>query len=269
GELQIDTEGRMKELSILFSDIRGFTRLSEGLEPAMVSRILHDYFSRMIRTIFQHGGTLDKLMGDAIMAFFGDPEDLPGHPKKAAAAALAMLEALDEWKKTSDLPAVKGFGIGIGLNTGMVTVGNLGSDEYFDYTVIGDNVNLGSRLEGLNKAYKTNIICSETTVGQIEDELECRRLGKVMVVGKSKPVEIYELLGRKDEVQGKICDAKDLFEAGLALWEEGRFKEAAKIFRDSIEKYGDGPSEVFLELSEKHEKDTPEDFTGVFIPKGK
>ncbi|MHC5040692.1 MAG: adenylate/guanylate cyclase domain-containing protein, partial [Planctomycetota bacterium] len=188
---------------------------------------------------------------------------------KAAAAALAMLEALDAWKETSDLPAVKGFGIGIGLNTGVVTVGNLGSDEYFDYTVIGDNVNLGSRLEGLNKAYKTSIILSETTYRQIEDEFECRRLGKVTVVGKSKPVEIFELLGRKGETPAEKCDAKTRFEEGLALWEKGEFAEAAKIFRDAIEKFDDGPSKVFLDLSEAYEKEPPEDFQGVFIPKGK
>jgi adenylate cyclase len=150
GELEIDVEGKTKELTVLFSDIRGFTRLSEGLSPDVVGHILHVYFSRMISTIFEHGGTLDKLMGDAIMAFFGDPEDMPEHPRKAAEAALAMMVALEEMKRTSDIPAVKDFAIGIGLNSGLVTVGNLGSDEYFDYTVIGDNVNLGSRLEGLN-----------------------------------------------------------------------------------------------------------------------
>jgi adenylate cyclase len=269
GDLKIDTEGRTKELSILFSDIRGFTRLSEGLEPAVVSRILHDYFSRMIRTIFHHGGTLDKLMGDAIMAFFGDPEDLPGHPKKAADAALAMLVALESWKAASDLPAVKGFGIGIGLNTGVVTVGNLGSDEYFDYTVIGDNVNLGSRLEGLNKAYRTSIILSETTFREIEDEFECRRLGKVTVVGKSKPVEIFELLGRKGETPAGLCDARTRFEEGLAMWEKGEFSEAAQVFRDAVDAFDDGPSRVFLDLSESYAKEPPEEFQGVFIPKGK
>jgi len=269
GELQVDLKGREKELTVLFSDIRGFTRLSEGLDPETVSGILHDYFTRMIREIFDHGGTLDKLMGDAIMAFFGDPEDMPDHRRKAAEASLAMLEALEEFKRTSEIPTIKDFNIGIGLNTGVVTVGNLGSDEYFDYTVIGDNVNLGSRLEGLNKAYETQVILCESTYADIASDFTCRRLGKVTVVGRSKPVEIYELLGKKGDVSEERLEAKKIFETGLDHWENGRFTEAARHFEDAVQRFEDGPSRVFLGMSREFEASPPETWDGVFVPKGK
>jgi len=269
GELEVDLKGREKELTVLFSDIRGFTRLSEGLDPETVSQILHEYFSRMIRTIFTYGGTLDKLMGDAVMAFFGDPEDMPVHPRKAADAALAMLEALGELQKSSEYPAMAGLDIGIGLNTGRVTVGNLGSDEYFDYTVIGDNVNLGSRLEGLNKQYNTRIIISESTYRPIAEEYECRRLGRVTVAGRTKPVEIHELLGKKGTIPEEKLLAKALFEEGLSLWEKGEFSTASGILAEAVERFDDGPSKTFLKLSREYADAPPEDWAGVFIPKGK
>ena len=180
-----------------------------------------------------------------------------------------MLDALEELKKTSDLPNMSEFNIGIGLNTGVVTVGNLGSDEYFDYTVIGDNVNLGSRLEGLNKVYDTQIIVSEATRKEIDAEFECRRLGKVTVMGKSLPVEIYELLGPKDAVDPERIAAKNLFEEGLALWEKADFEEAHLRFKEGVEKFDDGPSATFGKLCEEYALHPPEDFKGVFVPKGK
>ncbi|MHC5080959.1 MAG: adenylate/guanylate cyclase domain-containing protein, partial [Planctomycetota bacterium] len=270
GELEVDLEGKMKNLTVLFSDIRGFTRLSEGLDPETVSRILRAYFSRMIRTIFEHGGTLDKLMGDAIMAFFGDPEDMPVHPKRAADAALAMLESLEDLKRSSEIPAMKDLNIGIGLNTGLVTVGNLGSDEYFDYTVIGDHVNLGSRLEGLNKAYDTNVIVSEFAHHFLTADFEFRRLGRVTVMGRTKPVEIFELLGRKNGVPPEKLERKAAFEEGLELWEKGEFSGAAGKLQELLNRGPDGPATVFLQLAKQYEAEgPPPDWDGVFVPKGK
>jgi adenylate cyclase len=270
GALEVDLKGRTREVTVLFSDIRGFTKLSEKLDPETVGALLHIYFSRMIKTIFLHEGTLDKLMGDAIMAFFGDPEEQTDHPEKAADAALEMLRQLSTLKQESEIDVLKDFAIGIGLNTGMVTVGNLGSDEYVDYTVIGDNVNLGSRLEGLNKEYNTSIIISEFTRGRLVGKFETRSLGRVRVVGKTRPVEIFELLGRTGEVPETALSTRDLFEKGLGHWHGGEFDEALALFGQVEEKEKGGPARTFVQRCRAMIESPPEEeWDGVFVPKTK
>jgi adenylate cyclase len=271
GELEVDLKGRTANITVLFSDIRGFTKLSEKLTPEMVGDLLHVYFSRMIKIIFLEEGTLDKLMGDAIMAFFGDPDEQPEHPSKACDAALKMLEDLALLKRESDIPVMKDLDIGIGLNTGLVTVGNLGSDEYVDYTVIGDNVNLGSRLEGLNKVYGTSIIISQYTRERVLDGFETRSLGSVRVMGKTLPVEIYELLGRRGDVSKDLLKARDAFEKGIALWREARFKEAMSKFQEVLAmREGDGPSMTFIERCRAMMESEPEEnWDGIYSPKSK
>ncbi len=271
GNLEVDLKGRTSEVTVLFSDIRGFTKISERLEPEMVGTILRIYFSRMIKTIFKNEGTLNKLMGDAIMAFFGDPEEQADHPKKAASAALDMLSELAVLKRDSDIPVLRDFAIGIGLNTGLVTVGNLGSDEFVDYTVIGDNVNLGSRLEGLNKEYGSSILVSEFTKIRIEDAFETRPLGRVRVVGKTKPVAIFELLARRGSLDPLMAQVRDSFTKGLDLWTRGKFAEAIPVFEQTLAmKPDDGPSKTFLDKSKALVESPPkEEWDGVFTPKGK
>ncbi|MBN1573739.1 MAG: adenylate/guanylate cyclase domain-containing protein [Deltaproteobacteria bacterium] len=195
-DLKVDV-GERKEISVLFSDIRGFTSMSEDLPPEEVVRRLNRYLGAMVEVVFRFGGTLDKYIGDAIMAFFGAPKDDPDHAMSACRCALAMVRELDKVNKKFTEEGLPKMQIGVGVNTGEVVVGNIGSELRIDYTVIGDHVNLASRLEGLNKEFKTTIIISEFTYGRSRD-LKVRDLGEVHVRGKERPVRIYELLDTEE-----------------------------------------------------------------------
>jgi len=188
--------GERKNLTVLFSDIRGFTSLSEKLNPEETVGILNEYLSSMTEIIFKYNGTLDKFIGDAVMAFWGAPIPQEDHAEKAVFCAIEMIEKLaqlqEQWKQQNK-PIID---IGIGINTGEMVVGNMGSNQRMDYTVIGDNVNLASRLETLNKQYGTKIIISETTYQIVKDKIEAKLLGQVNVKGRQKPVTIYEVLRR-------------------------------------------------------------------------
>lgn len=184
--------GRKQRLTIFFSDVRGFTTMSEKLPAEEVSALLNEYFSRMTRIVFKHGGTLDKFIGDALMAFFGNPIYFEDHARRAVAMAIEMRSEMQELKRKW---AVEGkensFDIGMGINTGDVVVGNLGSADFFDYTVIGDEVNLASRLESI--ASRGQILISENTYREVKDFFEIKKLEPVMVKGKSQPIQIYEV----------------------------------------------------------------------------
>jgi len=185
--------GARRNMTVLFSDVRGFTTLSEKGRPEDVVRQLNEYFSRMVQVLFEHRGTLDKFVGDMVMALFGAPLDDPDHAEHAVQTALAMSVALDElnreWQSQGRLP----LDIGIGINTGDMVAGNIGSDTIMSYTVIGDAVNLGSRLESLNKEYGTRIIISEATRARLKGRYDIRPLGEVVVKGKSEAVAIFEV----------------------------------------------------------------------------
>lgn len=184
---KISLYGEEKELTVLFSDIRGFTTFSENLSPKESVTILNEYFSRMARIVFKYDGMLDKFIGDAIMVIFGAPIIQANHAERACLCALEMIEEANKFSK---------FKIGIGINTGNMILGNMGSDTKMDYTVIGDNVNLGSRIESLNKDYKTSIIISETTYEQVKNKFVAKDLGCVIVKGRKAETKIYELLRR-------------------------------------------------------------------------
>ena len=195
--------GERKNLSVLFSDIRGFTTISESMRPEDVVPLLNEYLSRMVEVVFRHDGTLDKFIGDAVMAFWGAPVPDDQHPRKAVMCAIEMIEELkvlqEKWRREGK-PVIE---IGIGVNTGDMVVGNMGSSQKMEYTVIGDNVNLGSRLEGLNQEYHTQIIVSEATFLAVQDMVEARPFGSVKVKGKTNEVTIYQILGRKGKVSGE------------------------------------------------------------------
>ena len=194
---KITLGGRRAELTILFSDIRGFTSISEKLEPHEVIEFLNEYLSLMAAIVKQKGGTLDKFIGDAVMAFWGEPVHHPDHADRAADCALAMQATTAELAARWVAEGKPDIHIGVGINTAEVVVGNIGSVEHkLDYTVIGDGVNLASRLESANKEFKTGIIISEFTLAKLGDRFEVRALGDVKVKGKEKPVAIFELLGR-------------------------------------------------------------------------
>lgn len=248
GGLGVGLEGRSREVTVLFSDLRGFTTLSEGLSPQETGNLLNLYFDSMIPIVFDHHGTLDKLMGDAVMAFFGAPAEVQDHPVKAAETALEMIEQLKRLKAERDEKGIDDLEVGIGLNTGVVTAGNLGSKSFMDYTVIGDPVNLGSRLEGLNKTYGTSIITSEFTAGRLDDRFVLRELDRVKVKGKGDAVAIFELMGLREKLdQGRIETAK-CFKSGLLLYRNRKWKEADDVFLGILKHDpNDGPSSLYHE----------------------
>jgi adenylate cyclase len=188
--------GQRREMSVLFSDIRGFTTVTERGQPDEIVRMLNEYFSSMVDLVFKHGGTLDKFVGDMVMALYGAPLDDPDHADHAVQTALAMISELGRlnarWKEEGRF---SGLDIGIGINTGPMIAGNIGSEAIMSYTVIGDAVNLGSRLESLNKEFGTRIIISDATRQRLKGDYEFRPLGEVVVKGKTHPVAIFEVVG--------------------------------------------------------------------------
>ncbi|HEV8437586.1 MAG TPA: CHASE2 domain-containing protein [Methylomirabilota bacterium] len=196
--------GEVRNLTVLFTDIRDFTTYSERHPPQEVVQTLREYLTTMADQVINHQGTLDKFIGDAVMAIFGAPVAQPDHAERACRAALAMIAELEKLQAKWVAEGREPFRMGIGINTGEMVVGNLGSEQLFDYTVVGDGVNVGARLESLNKEYKTDkpIIISESTYEAARDVLEVRRLGEVVVKGKTRPVVAYELQGIRDVSQG-------------------------------------------------------------------
>ena len=180
-----------KEITVLFSDIRGFTKTSEGLSPQDLVKYINKYLTAMTNVIEEDEGTLDKYVGDEIMAFWGAPMEQKDHAFRACKSAVKQMNALN--KLNEELPG-REINIGIGLNSGIMTVANVGSNKRMNYTLMGDNVNLGARLEGVNKIYKTNILISESTYGLVQDRVIVRELDIIRVKGKNKPVLIYELI---------------------------------------------------------------------------
>lgn len=186
--------GEKKIMTVLFSDIRGFTTLSEKLTPEALVEHLNQYLEAMTNIVFDYDGTLDKYVGDAIMAFWGAPMPQDDHAIRACKACIKMMEVLNELNKNWASQGKPTLDIGIGLNSGDMVVGNMGSSTRMSYTLMGDNVNLGSRLEGTNKVYKTHIIISEFTYEMVKDKVITRELDLIRVKGKAQPVKIYELL---------------------------------------------------------------------------
>ena len=257
--------GDKKDLTVLFSDIRGFTTISEKLTPEDLVHLLNEYLTEMTNLVFKYDGLLDKYMGDAIMAVFGAPLDQPDHAVRACRTALGMMEELRKLQKKWADEGRPVLDIGIGINSGDMVVGNMGSDMRFDYTVMGDMVNLGSRLEGINKEYGTNIVISEYTYAVIKDVFFCRELDSVRVKGKKLPVKIYELLGEKKDAE-KWEKAVSLFEEGLSKYKQALWDEAIAAFRKVLEvKKDDAPAKLYISRCEKLKKNPPEGpWDGVF-----
>jgi adenylate cyclase len=191
---QAELGGKRREMTVLFSDIRGFTTVTERGDPEELVRQLNEYFSRMVEIVFRHKGTVDKFVGDMVMALFSAPLDDRDHADHAVQAAIDMVSELGELNKAWAAKGMVQLDIGIGVNSGDMIAGNIGSSSIMSYTVIGDNVNLGARLESLNKDYKTRIIISEATRARLTGDVPTRPLGDVVVKGKSKAVHIFEVL---------------------------------------------------------------------------
>lgn len=262
--------GEKREMTVLFSDIRGFTTISEAMDPSDLVNFLNRYLTRSTKVIFDAEGVVDKYMGDAVMAFWGAPISLPNHAALSCKAALEMMEDLVEFRDLKENQGLPAIDIGIGMNTGIMTVGNMGSDMRFDYTVMGDAVNLGSRLEGINKQYKTNIIISEFTAAQVKDEFVLRELDQVRVKGKNEPVRIFELLGFGQE-RASWSRVTDGFATALSLYRAQKWDEAKAALEAVLHiRPEDGPSQVYLErIDMLRDTDLPADWDGVFVMKTK
>lgn len=197
-ENAIELRGQKLYMSVYFSDIRGFTSFSEKMDPVDLSNMLNRYFTPMSAIITKHQGTIDKYIGDAIMAMFGAPINYADHAEKACSAALDCVEALEKINIEFAEKNWPKIDIGIGVNTGYMNAGNIGSETIQNYTVIGDSVNLGSRLESLTKEYGVKIIISQFTYEIVKNKFKCRELAEVNVKGKAEPVKVYELQARLD-----------------------------------------------------------------------
>jgi len=257
--------GVKKNLTVMFSDIRGFTTISEKLIPEELVKLLNEYLTVMTDIVFKYEGLLDKYIGDAIMAVFGAPLEQPDHALRSCRTALEMmaeLKVLQERWAREERPYVD---IGVGINTGDMVVGNMGSNMRFDYTVMGDHVNLSSRLEGINKEYGTHIILSEFTYEVVKEEMFCREIDSVRVKGKKLPVKIYEL----------ICEKKDAaeyeeyvrrFHNGMEKYKQGRWDEGIAAFRSVLEILPDDPpAKLYIQRCQDLKEHPPEgEWDGVF-----
>ena len=230
---QLTLSGEERELTILFSDIRGFTSISEQMSALQLGRFMNLYLTAMSREILAQRGTVDKFIGDAIMAIWGAPLDEKAHAALGVRAALGMVRRLDELRPGWAAEGLPPFDIGIGINTGVASVGNFGSEERFDYTVIGDNVNLASRLEGLTKLYGVAVIISESTREAIGSEFFCRRLDRVKVRGKELPVTIFEPLHIGSPPEGLRREVEQ-FESAHDSYFARRFADAEVLLQQLL-----------------------------------
>ncbi|MBL8020668.1 MAG: adenylate/guanylate cyclase domain-containing protein [Leptospirales bacterium] len=240
--------GKSQEVTIVFSDIRSFTQISESMQPSDVVLMLNDYLSAMTDVIFSHTGTIDKFIGDAIMTVYGAPRSAPDDAARAVHTALDMLDAAKEVNARH--PALpQPLKIGIGIHTGEVIVGNIGSEKRLDYTVIGDNVNLASRIEGLTKYFGCSVLVSDATVAALiaadkAGQFIFRKIGSARVKGKSHSIVVHELMGSASPENSALLSLKHEFEDGVESYLQRDFAHALSIF---LKHPGDSPSRVYAE----------------------
>jgi adenylate cyclase len=245
---QLRLGGERRDITIFFSDIRGFTTIAEGLGPEPLAELLNEYLGAMTDIVFRHEGLLDKYIGDAIMAFWGAPIAVPDHAQRCCRAALDMqktVAALHERWRAAGVPALE---VRVGINSGAAMVGNFGSAQRFSYTAMGDDVNLASRLEGLNKQYGTRVLITEATRRAVGEEFLCREIDSVVVKGRVQSVAVYELLGRAADDDGRLRRLVSDFELALSAYRARAWDEAAVRFEALLHHYpDDGATASFLE----------------------
>lgn len=263
-------DGQRRVMTVLFCDVKGFTGASEGMTPQGLVKVMNRYFSAMSAPIRDHGGVIDKYIGDAIMAYWGPP-----FTQNADQARLACLAALDMLERVGPLraefPELLGlrslpiaFDIRIGVATGEALVGSIGSELMMSYTVMGDTVNLASRLEGANKAYGGRILVSEATVAGADDVVEAREIDRVVLLGQTQPQAVFEIMGRKGELTPAQIELRTHFSEGLAAYRARRWDEALRAFAAALESVpNDGPSMTFIKRIDSLMKTPPgEDWGG-------
>jgi len=262
--------GEVRDLTVMFSDIRDFTTLSEGLTPDELVTLLNQYLGAMTDILFRNLGTLDKYIGDAIMAFWGSPYPQRDHAYGACCCALEMIAALEELNRKWAEQERRPIAIGIGLNTGPVNVGNMGSDKRLAWTVMGDNVNLASRLEGMTKQYRARVIISESTYDQVAHQFVAREVDRIRVKGKKQPVVIYELLAPISE-RDAYAPLLAQYNAALDVYRGQNWQEATGKFGELLAVYpDDGPTQVLLQRCIEFTEEAPDtEWDGVYVMKSK
>ncbi len=260
--------GDKRELTAFFSDIASFTTMSEALTPEALVQLLNEYLDDMTNIVIKHGGTLDKYEGDAIMAFWGAPITQKDHALRACQAALEMQKRLSEmrpvWKKRGK-PELE---VRCGLNTGWMIVGNMGGKDRFDYTIIGDSVNLASRLEGANKQYNSKIMISEFTHNHVNGKVAVRELDLIQVKGKTEPIKVFELLGMADvQLTAEQKEALEMYQEGLKLYRSRNWEEAIAYMNQTFQL---DPTcyvaEVYAQRASLYQLNPPgDDWNGVFV----
>ena len=260
-------EPRKTEVTIMFGDIRGFTTISEKIDAQELALFLNLYLSDMSKIVFDRQGTLDKFIGDAVMAFWGAPYEEPGHESRACESALDMMKRIALLQKKWETEGKPRLDIGIGLNTGVASVGNMGSMSRKAYTALGDSVNLASRLEGLNKDYGTHILVNESTYNTAKNSgFVFRELDLIRVKGKLQPVTIYELIGRATETSAETQEILSRFAAARAHYQVRKWQDAQNAFQSILERWPtDGPSRTYWKRCQEYLFDEPPlNWDGVF-----
>ncbi len=267
GQNELKLGGEEKELTALFTDLAGFTTFSEKMSAEELVNLLNDYLTEMTEVLLRHEGTLDKYDGDAIKAFFGAPVYFNDHAKRACFVAIEMQERLGELREKWLKEGRPELFMRIGVNTGQMVVGNLGSKNRMSYGMNGDSVNLAARLEGVNKEYETFTLISETTFEQAKDFIEAREVDTIRVVGRSTPVRIYELLGKKGSMDERVRGILTFYNEGLQFYKEAKWDEAADCFGRVLKiRPEDGPSSTLLKRCQLLKKSylVKKDWDGVY-----
>lgn len=256
--------GQKKELTFFFSDIQNFTNISESIDPEDLVIQMNDYFSAISNTIIDNDGTLDKYIGDAVMAFWGAPAENPNHAESACRSALICQELIFNLCHKWRIEGRPVFITRIGIHTGPAVVGNMGYEKRINYTAIGDSVNLASRLEGINKFYGTRITISQDTYKQVNGKFHTRMLDRITVKGKSHPVHIYELLAENGKLNKNAIAFYKIYEAGLQCYFAQNWDKAIAYFKKMLSLKEDKPASLMLERCEFFKKNPPpEEWNGV------
>jgi adenylate cyclase len=258
--------GEEREMTAFFSDIAGFSSFSEKMTPTELVNALNDYLTVMCKIIVDYEGTVDKFEGDAIIAFWGAPSIQEDHALRACYASIDMQKAITDIDARFVAQGRPRIAVRMGLNTGLMVVGNMGSAQRMDYTIMGDSVNLASRLEGANKAYGSDIMISEMTYAKVRDDVDVRELDTLRVVGKNKPIKVFQLLERKGAASELLAQLTVAFELALGHYKLRDYAQALAGFTQCVEMVPeDGPSKVYCKRCAAYLENPPaDDWDGVF-----
>ncbi|MBF0227281.1 MAG: CHASE2 domain-containing protein [Desulfobacterales bacterium] len=263
--------GEQRQITAFFSDVQGFTSISEKLSPSDLVELLNEFLTEMTDIILKYEGTVDKFEGDAIIAFFGAPNDMPDHGQVACMACIDMQKRLSElresWRQRNK-PELK---MRIGLCSGSAVVGNMGSKSRMDYTMMGDTVNTAARLEGVNKVYGTYVLVSNSTFKYTDERVVSRELDSIIVVGKIEPVPVYEIVGFRKEISPKMLKVLDSYSEGLSAYRRKEWDNAINLFNAALSlQPDDPPSKIMIDRCKEYKlKPPPDNWNGAFTMKSK